>query len=74
MDPTYFTCTLGQAAELKNQQSVQNVNEFVEAQAKTNPDRPAVGFYTAPSSSKTAMAKANGLTGPTPSRKSWPAL
>jgi acyl-CoA synthetase (AMP-forming)/AMP-acid ligase II len=51
MDPTYFTCTLGQAAELKNQQSVQNVNEFVEAQAKTNPDRPAVGFYTAPSSS-----------------------
>ena len=50
MEPTYFTCTLGQAAELKNQQSVQNVNEFVEAQAKTNPDRPAVGFYTAPSS------------------------
>jgi len=51
MEPTYFTCTLGQAAELKNQQSVQNVNEFVEAQAKTNPDMPAVGFYTAPSSS-----------------------
>jgi thioester reductase-like protein len=44
MDPTYFTCTLGQAAELGNQQSQNNVNDFVEAQAKANPDRPAVGF------------------------------
>jgi thioester reductase-like protein len=44
MDPTYFTCTLGQAAELGNQQSQNNVNEFVEAQAKANPDGPAVGF------------------------------
>lgn len=44
MDPTYFTCTLGQAAELGNQQSQNNVNGFVEAQAKANPDRPAVGF------------------------------
>ena len=44
MEPTYFTCTLGQAAELGNQQSQNNVNEFVEAQAKANPDRPAVGF------------------------------
>ena len=49
MEPTYFTCTLGQAAELGNQQSQNNVNDFVEAQAKANPDRPAVGF-PAPSS------------------------
>ena len=34
MDPTYFTCTLGQAAELGNQQSQNNVNEFIEAQAR----------------------------------------
>lgn len=44
MEPTYFTCTLGQAAELGNQQSQHNVNDFIEAQAKANPDRPAVGF------------------------------
>lgn len=44
MDPTYFTCTLGQAAALGNQQSQNHVNDFIDAQAKANPDRPAVGF------------------------------
>lgn len=44
MEPTYFTCTLGQAAGLGNQQSQKNVNDFVDAQAKSQPNRPAVGF------------------------------
>ncbi|KAM0721615.1 hypothetical protein Q7P37_002540 [Cladosporium fusiforme] len=46
MDPTYFTCTLGQAAALGNQQRQHNVNDFIDAQARANPSRPAVGFPT----------------------------
>lgn len=44
MEPTYFTCTLGQAAALGNQQTHKTVDAFVEAQAKSIPDQPAVGF------------------------------
>ena len=44
MEPTYFTCTLGQAAALANQQTYRTVDAFIEAQAMSIPDRPAVGF------------------------------
>lgn len=45
MKPTYFTCTLGQAAALGlTDKSFQNINKFIEARAETSPDDPAVGF------------------------------
>ena len=44
MEPTYFTCTLGQAAAQGNQQTHKTIDAFVEAHARSIPDRPAVGF------------------------------
>lgn len=45
MEPTYFTCTLGEAASLKlTNHSFLNINQFLESQAKSIPGQPAVGF------------------------------
>ncbi|KAK3115332.1 hypothetical protein LTR53_005417 [Teratosphaeriaceae sp. CCFEE 6253] len=44
MDPTYFTCTLGQAAGLGIQQPHKTINDLVDALAAEHPDLPAVGF------------------------------
>jgi len=42
----YFVCTLGEAADSKIASSnrFSTVNDFLEVQAKTFPDRPAVAF------------------------------
>jgi len=44
--PTYFTCTLGEAAVLKATNSIKHttVNELVDHQAIQSPDSPAVAF------------------------------
>ena len=45
MKPTYFTCTLGQAASLRlTDESFKNITQFVASRAKSIPDHPAVGF------------------------------
>lgn len=44
-EPTYFTCTLGQAAAYPRGLD-QNINDFIDRQAQTNPSLPAVGFYS----------------------------
>ncbi|KAF4555331.1 Non-canonical non-ribosomal peptide synthetase-like protein 1 [Elsinoe fawcettii] len=50
--PNYFTCTLGQATSLGLTNSdFKNITAFIDAQAGSRPDRPAVGFATPPASS-----------------------
>lgn len=44
VNPTYFTCTLGQAAALGLQQPHKTVTEFVDSQAKKIPTFSAAGF------------------------------
>ena len=46
VEQNYFTCTLGQAAELnaKCLYSFQTINQFLDAQNTKIPDAPAVGF------------------------------
>lgn len=44
LEPTYFTCTLGQAASLKIQQPYGTINEVIDHKAAQQPQRPAVGF------------------------------
>ena len=43
---TYFTCTLGQAAERNRDRprDFATVAEFIDVQARVHPDRPAIGF------------------------------
>jgi hypothetical protein len=43
---TYFTCTLGQAAEQNRDRprDFATVAEFIDVQARVHPDRPAIGF------------------------------
>jgi hypothetical protein len=43
---TYFTCTLGQAAEQNKgrPRDFETVTEFIDLQARIHPDNPAVGF------------------------------
>lgn len=43
---TYFTCTLGQAAEQNKIKSrdVETVTQFIDLQARVHPTSPAVGF------------------------------
>jgi len=57
-DLNYFTCTLGQAAELNtvDQHSWKTINEFIDRQAQENPNRPAVGFPV-PLNNKTQQSK-----------------
>ena len=45
MDPTYFTCTLGQANSLGQRKPIQTINELVDSKAEEEGDTPAVGFY-----------------------------
>jgi hypothetical protein len=47
--PNYFTCTLGQAAQLKSQNGSaewKTVLELIDHQAQNIPDSPALGFAT----------------------------
>ncbi|PPJ49897.1 hypothetical protein CBER1_04982 [Cercospora berteroae] len=44
-DPTYFTCTLGQAISYKENDDFTNINNFIRRAAETDPETPAVGFY-----------------------------
>ncbi|KAF2216693.1 hypothetical protein CERZMDRAFT_32350 [Cercospora zeae-maydis SCOH1-5] len=44
-DPTYFTCTLGQAIEHKQNDDFTNINDFLLQAAESHPETPAVGFY-----------------------------
>ncbi|UZP38586.1 hypothetical protein NXS19_006402 [Fusarium pseudograminearum] len=49
IEPNYFTCTLGQAALLKNKHGSakwKTVLELIDHQAQNIPDSPAVGFAT----------------------------
>jgi hypothetical protein len=43
---TYFTCTLGQAAEKNKGQprDFETVTQFIDLQARVHPHKPAVGF------------------------------
>jgi hypothetical protein len=43
---TYFTCTLGQAAEQNRAlpRDFGTATEFIDLQARLHPDKPAVGF------------------------------
>ena len=41
----YFTCTLGQAARLRQDTYYTNIAEFIDQQAEKEPELPAVGFY-----------------------------
>lgn len=48
-EPNYFTCSLGQAAELKRKDSTfaisfETVIELIDGQAESIPNSPAVGF------------------------------
>lgn len=45
-ETTYFTCTLGQAAEInaRNPHSFKTVNDFLDWQAEQTPQVEAVGF------------------------------
>jgi thioester reductase-like protein len=45
MEPTYFTCTLGEAAKYQQDKLHSTVNDFVDLRARTDPDTPVVGFY-----------------------------
>jgi acyl-CoA synthetase (AMP-forming)/AMP-acid ligase II len=46
MDLNYFTCTLGQAALIKEQQKhFETINDLLDYQAQDHADLPAVGFY-----------------------------
>ena len=40
----YFTCTLGEACQAKR--PYRNVDHLIEEQSRSNPDLPAIGFYT----------------------------
>ncbi|GAB7349481.1 hypothetical protein MBLNU459_g0193t1 [Dothideomycetes sp. NU459] len=54
MKPTYFTCTLGQAATLGlTNKDFKNINQFVTSQAENIPDQPAVAFADLNPASKT---------------------
>lgn len=46
VEPTYFTCTLDQAASFneKHPHKYQTITEFIDSQASTCPQKPAVGF------------------------------
>ncbi|KAK4941529.1 putative NRPS-like protein biosynthetic cluster [Elasticomyces elasticus] len=46
MEPTYFTCTLGQASQHQDGKSFNTITEFVESQAQKEPSTPAVGFFS----------------------------
>ncbi|KAI1615480.1 hypothetical protein EDD36DRAFT_374374, partial [Exophiala viscosa] len=46
MEPTYFTCTLGQASQYHNGTPFNTINKFVESQAQSEPSTPAVGFFS----------------------------
>lgn len=51
VEPNYFTCTLGQAAQLKRQHGAskskwKTVLELIDHQAQNIPDSPALGFAT----------------------------
>lgn len=50
MQPTYFTCTLGQARQQKSHKhtSYRTVTQLVNHKAKHSPELPAVGFYHVP--------------------------
>jgi len=44
-EPNYFTCTLGQAVHVnKGEPQISNINDFIDHQAATCGDKPAVGF------------------------------
>jgi len=44
-EPNYFTCTLGQAVHVnKGEPQISNINDFIDHQAGTCGDKPAVGF------------------------------
>ncbi|ETN43959.1 uncharacterized protein HMPREF1541_10824 [Cyphellophora europaea CBS 101466] len=45
-DLSYFTCTLGQAALLKQSKAYKTIPEFIDYQAEHYPNHPAVGCYT----------------------------
>ncbi|KAL1636727.1 putative NRPS-like protein biosynthetic cluster [Diplodia intermedia] len=46
MDTNYFVCTLGQAASLSGgKSSFNNINEFLDLQAQSVGNKPAVGFF-----------------------------
>lgn len=45
MEPTYFTCTLGQAKLLGQRSPFRTVNELIDIKATEEGDSPAVGFY-----------------------------
>ncbi|KAL2672666.1 hypothetical protein Neosp_013380 [[Neocosmospora] mangrovei] len=49
IEPTYFTCTLGEALKLKQQaggpvQLYETVIDLIDTQARNNPESPALGF------------------------------
>ncbi|PIA88765.1 hypothetical protein CB0940_07556 [Cercospora beticola] len=44
-DPTYFTCTLGQAKPYKENDDFTNINDFIRQAAESDPETPAVGSY-----------------------------
>ena len=61
MEPTYFTCTLGQASLLGQRKPVQTVNELFDSKADEEGDTPAVGFYE-PRSKSSQQWKTHILT------------
>ena len=61
MDPTYFTCTLGQAKLLGQRSPFHTVNELIDIKAKDEGDTPAVGFYE-PGPESTDQWKSHILT------------
>ena len=46
MEPTYFTCTLGQASQYQHGISFSTINGLIETQAQEEPSTPAVGFFS----------------------------
>ncbi|KAK5056826.1 hypothetical protein LTR84_012358 [Exophiala bonariae] len=61
MEPTYFTCTLGQAKLLGQRSPFRTVNELINIKAANEGDTPAVGFYK-PCSESTEEWRAHILT------------
>lgn len=61
MEPTYFTCTLGQAKLLGQRNPFRTVNDLIDIKAKEEGDSPAVGFYE-PSSTSTDQWRSQILT------------
>lgn len=53
-ETNYFICTLGQAALINAQwpHKFSTINEFVDEQARSVPDLPAIGFPIPPQKSK----------------------